>query len=48
VLGTASAIPTLEAQKGAYAAAVKLWRHLPLPVAGVLGERVRRRFPEVL
>ena len=47
-LGTASAVPTLEAQKGALAAAVQVWRRLPLPVAAVLGEQVRRRFPEVL
>lgn len=47
-LGTAAGPPSLEAQKGAYAAAVRLWRHLPLPIAGALGERVRRRFPEVL
>ena len=48
VLGSASALPTLASQKGAYAAAVKVWRHLPLPVAAVLGEHVRRRFPEVM
>lgn len=47
-LAPGAALPTLEAQKGAYAAAVRLWRRLPLPVAAVLGERVRRRFPEVL
>ena len=47
-LGTAAAVPTLEAQKGALAAAVKVWQRLPLPVAAVLGEHVRRRFPEVL
>jgi hypothetical protein len=27
--------------------AVRLWKRLPLPVARVLGEPVRRRFPEV-
>jgi len=47
-LGRAAKPPTLENQKGAYAAAVAVWRRLPLPVAGVLGERVRRGFPEVL
>jgi FemAB-related protein (PEP-CTERM system-associated) len=48
VLGRAAKPPTLEDQKGAFAAAVAVWRHLPLPVAGALGERVRRGFPEVL
>ncbi|MEO5617186.1 MAG: GNAT family N-acetyltransferase [Candidatus Eisenbacteria bacterium] len=43
-----SAMPTLEAQKGSFALGVKVWRHLPLPLAALLGERVRRRFPEVL
>jgi FemAB-related protein (PEP-CTERM system-associated) len=47
-LGRAAKPPTLEDQKGAYAAAVAVWRRLPLPVAGALGERVRRGFPEVL
>jgi FemAB-related protein (PEP-CTERM system-associated) len=47
-LGRASQMPSLEAQKGAFAAAVAVWRRLPLPVADALGERVRRRFPEVL
>jgi len=42
------ALPTLESQKGAFAAAVAVWRRLPLPVASALGEIVRRRFPEVL
>jgi FemAB-related protein (PEP-CTERM system-associated) len=47
-LGRAARVPTLEHQKGAYAAAVAVWRRLPLPVAGLLGEPLRRRFPEVL
>ncbi len=47
-LGRASHLPTLEEQKGAYAAAVAVWKRLPLGLAGVLGERARRRFPEVL
>jgi len=47
-LAPGASMPTLEAQKGSYAAAVQLWRRLPLPVAALLGERVRRRFPEVL
>ena len=45
--GTA-AMPTLAAQKDAFSLGVKVWRHLPLPLAAVLGERVRRKFPEVL
>lgn len=48
VLGRASHPPTLEEQKGAYAAAVAVWRRLPLGLANLLGERARRRFPEVL
>jgi len=47
-LAPGAAMPTLAAQKGAFAAAVGMWRRLPLPVASVLGEHVRRRFPEVL
>ncbi len=43
-----AAPPTLEDQRGAYAAAVDAWKRLPLPLAAWLGERVRRRFPEVL
>jgi FemAB-related protein (PEP-CTERM system-associated) len=48
VLGRATRVPTLEAQKHGFDLAVRLWRRLPLAVAGTLGEPVRRRFPEVL
>jgi FemAB-related protein (PEP-CTERM system-associated) len=48
VLGRAARLPSLEEQKGSLAAAVAVWRRLPLPVASMLGERVRRRFPEVM
>lgn len=48
VLGRARQMPTLEAQKGAFALAVRAWKSLPLPVAGWLGEPVKRLFPEVL
>jgi hypothetical protein len=48
VLGRARSVPTLEAQKGALETAVRLWRRLPLPIAGMLGEPVKRMFPEVL
>ena len=47
-LGRANRPPTLEDQKGSFSAAVAIWRRLPVPVAGLLGERVRRRFPEVM
>jgi FemAB-related protein (PEP-CTERM system-associated) len=47
-LGRAGKMPTLEDQKGSFSAAVAIWRRLPVPVAGVLGERVRRGFPEVM
>jgi FemAB-related protein (PEP-CTERM system-associated) len=43
-----AAMPTLAAQKGAFALGVKAWQRLPLPLAAALGEHVRRRFPEVL
>ncbi|OGF16950.1 MAG: hypothetical protein A2W00_10965 [Candidatus Eisenbacteria bacterium RBG_16_71_46] len=48
VLGRAQAPPTLEAQKRSFDLAVRLWRLLPIPVAGVLGPLVRRLFPEAL
>ena len=48
VLGRGSRIPTLADQKGSMALAVSLWRRLPLPLARLLGEPAKRRFPEVL
>lgn len=47
-LGRAGRIPTLESQRGGYTPAVRLRKRLPLPLARVLGERAKRRFPEVL
>jgi FemAB-related protein (PEP-CTERM system-associated) len=47
-LGRATAMPTLSGQKDRYATFVGLWRRLPVPLAGVLGERVKRMFPEVM
>ena len=48
VLGKASRAPTIEDQKHAFALAVTMWRRLPVPVAGALGRRVKRLFPEAL
>lgn len=48
VLGTAKAFPTLAAQKGSLDTVVQLWKKLPVPLAGVLGEHAKRMFPEVL
>ncbi len=48
VLGSAARPPTLEDQKHAFALAVRLWQHLPVPVAGTLGRQVKRLFPEAL
>lgn len=47
-LGRASRVPTLADQKRTFDVAVRAWRRLPVPVAGVLGERVKRLFPEVM
>lgn len=48
VLGRAARAPTLEDQKSSFALAVKAWQRLPVPVAGLLGRRVKRLFPEAL
>ncbi len=48
VLGTAKKFPTLADQKSGFDLAVRAWKKLPLPVAGWLGEPVKRMFPEVL
>ncbi len=48
VLGRNARIPTLADQKSSLGLAVRMWRALPLPVAGVLGEPAKRMFPEVL
>jgi FemAB-related protein (PEP-CTERM system-associated) len=47
-LGRAASAPTLEEQKHQFDLAVKVWRRLPLPVAGLLGRGVKRLFPEAL
>jgi FemAB-related protein (PEP-CTERM system-associated) len=48
VLGKAPRAPTIEDQKHAFGLAVTMWRRLPVPVAGALGRRVKRLFPEAL
>ncbi len=48
VLGRGARIPTLADQKSSLEYAVRVWRALPLPVAGLLGEPAKRMFPEVL
>jgi FemAB-related protein (PEP-CTERM system-associated) len=48
VLGRATRPPTLEDQKHGYDFAVRAWKRLPLPLAALLGEPVKRMFPEVL
>lgn len=48
VLGTAKTFPTLAAQKGSLDTVVQLWKKLPVPLAGLLGEPAKRMFPEVL
>jgi FemAB-related protein (PEP-CTERM system-associated) len=48
LLGKADKIPTLADQKSSLDVAVRVWQKLPVPVAGWLGEPVKRLFPEVL
>ena len=48
VLGEAAALPSFAAQQQRLGLAVRVWKRLPLPVARVLGEPIRRRFPELL
>jgi len=47
-LGTATAIPTLAAQKSSLDLAVRVWQRLPLVVTRTIGPRARRLFPEAL
>lgn len=47
-LGTAKSFPTLADQKGSLDTVVRMWKQLPVPLAGFLGERAKRLFPEVL
>ncbi len=44
----AAEVPNFAAQQERMGIAVRLWKRLPLPVARVLGEPIRRRFPELL
>ena len=48
VLGTAKKIPTLADQKSGFDLAVRVWKRLPIALAGVLGEPAKRMFPEAL
>ena len=48
VLGRARTVPTLEGQQHAFDLATRVWKRLPLALAGPLGERARRLFPEAL
>jgi FemAB-related protein (PEP-CTERM system-associated) len=41
-------VPSFAGQQRRMSIAVRLWKRLPLPVARVLGEPIRRRFPELL
>jgi FemAB-related protein (PEP-CTERM system-associated) len=40
--------PTVAGQKSGFSLAVRAWKKLPLPLAGWIGPRVRRLFPEAL
>ncbi len=44
----AAQVPSFGEQQQRMRLAVELWKRLPLPVARVLGEPIRRRFPELL
>ncbi len=48
LLGAAAAPPSFAGQQHRLALAARLWKRLPLPVARLLGEPIRRRFPELL
>jgi FemAB-related protein (PEP-CTERM system-associated) len=48
LLRSGAEVPTFAAQRQHMGLAVRLWKRLPLPVARVLGEPIRRRFPELL
>lgn len=41
-------VPSFAAQQQRMAISVRLWKRLPLPLARLLGDPVRRRFPELL
>jgi hypothetical protein len=48
LLGGAAEMPSFAVQQQRMGLAVRLWKRLPLPLARVLGEPIRRRFPELL
>jgi CelD/BcsL family acetyltransferase involved in cellulose biosynthesis len=48
LLRSGAQVPSFAAQQQHMGLAVRLWKRLPLPVARVLGEPIRRRFPELL
>jgi FemAB-related protein (PEP-CTERM system-associated) len=48
VLGATAAQPSFAAQQDRFSLATRVWKRLPLPVARLLGDPIRRRFPELL
>jgi FemAB-related protein (PEP-CTERM system-associated) len=48
LLAARAALPSFAGQQERLGLAVRLWKRLPLAVARVLGEPVRRRYPELL
>jgi CelD/BcsL family acetyltransferase involved in cellulose biosynthesis len=47
-VGPSVRVPSFAAQRHRLDLAVKLWKRLPLPIARILGDPIRRRFPELL
>ena len=47
-VGASVRVPSFAAQRNRLDLAVKLWKRLPLPIARILGDPIRRRFPELL
>ena len=48
LLGQAAALPSFAGQQQRLGIAARVWKRLPLSVVRVLGEPIRRRFPELL
>ena len=48
LLRPAAVVPSFAAQQARMRLAVEVWKRLPLPLARLLGEPLRRRFPELL
>ncbi|HKA28338.1 MAG TPA: GNAT family N-acetyltransferase [Candidatus Binatia bacterium] len=48
VLGASAQVPSFAAQRQRLGLAAELWKRLPLPLARILGDPIRRRFPELL